>query len=66
MNISFQCLGLVLVGAMSLYYRYENRQRDRVEGGPRPKGEILDVQEQYDKAIGQLDPFDDLAIAHVA
>ncbi|WWC95606.1 hypothetical protein V866_002471 [Kwoniella sp. B9012] len=51
-NIAFQALGLVLVLAMTAWYRYENKRRDRVEGGRPPKGTPLNVVEQYDLAPG--------------
>ena len=51
-NLTFQCLGLVLAICMTLYYRWENRRRDRVEGGRPPKGAPLDVIEKHDLAPG--------------
>ncbi|WVF70301.1 hypothetical protein IAT40_005090 [Kwoniella sp. CBS 6097] len=51
-NIAFQALGLILVLAMTAYYRYENRRRDKVEGGRPPKGTPLNVLEEYDLAPG--------------
>ncbi|WVQ66264.1 uncharacterized protein L199_004443 [Kwoniella botswanensis] len=51
-NIAFQALGLVLVLAMTAWYRYENKRRDRVEGGRPPKGTPVNVVEQYDLAPG--------------
>ncbi len=53
-NLAFQVLGLVLVLIMSAYYRYENRRRDRVEGGRPPTGQPLEVQEKFDFAPGRL------------
>ncbi|WWD17699.1 hypothetical protein CI109_102140 [Kwoniella shandongensis] len=51
-NITFQALGLVIVLSMTAYYRYENRRRDKVEGGRPAKGVALNVREQYDLAPG--------------
>ncbi|ORX37396.1 major facilitator superfamily domain-containing protein [Kockovaella imperatae] len=51
-NVAFQCLGLVLVLGMSLYYRWENKRRDKVEGGRPPRGAALDTMEQHDLAPG--------------
>ena len=53
MNVAFQCLGLVLVVAMSLYYRMENKHRDQVEGGKPAFGQKVDVIDKYDQAPGQ-------------
>ncbi|WWC86436.1 uncharacterized protein L201_001313 [Kwoniella dendrophila CBS 6074] len=51
-NIAFQALGLILVLAMTMYYRYENKRRDKVEGGRPPKGTPINVVEEYDLAPG--------------
>ncbi|WVR06040.1 hypothetical protein IAU60_003068 [Kwoniella sp. DSM 27419] len=51
-NIAFQALGLILVLSMSAYYRWENKRRDKVEGGRPPHGTPLNVVEQYDLAPG--------------
>lgn len=51
-NLAFQCLGLVLACLISFWYRWENRRRDKVEGGPPAKGTPLDVIEQHDLAPG--------------
>jgi len=52
LNIAFQSLGLLIALGMTLYYRAENRRRDRVEGKPlkgvKPEGMHVD----YDHAIG--------------
>jgi hypothetical protein len=37
---------------MSVYYRWENTRRDRVEGGRPPKGTVLNVIEEHDLAPG--------------
>jgi hypothetical protein len=37
---------------MTLYYRYENARRDRVEGGRPAAGEVLNVVEEHDLARG--------------
>ncbi len=39
---------------MTLYYRMENKRRDRVEGGRPAKGAVLDVIEQHDLAPGEF------------
>lgn len=52
-NLTFQALGLVLGLAMTLYYRWENRRRDKVEGGRPPKGTQLEVIEYHDLAPGE-------------
>jgi hypothetical protein len=51
-NLAFQALGLTLALAMTLYYRMENKRRDKAEGGRPPKGTPLDVIEQHDLAPG--------------
>lgn len=51
-NVTFQCLGLVLVLAMTAWYRYENKRRDKVEGGRPAKGEVVDTLHQFDLAPG--------------
>ena len=52
-NITFQCLGLVIVAGMSLWYRWENKRRDKVEGGRPPMGTALDTIEKFDLAPGK-------------
>jgi hypothetical protein len=52
LNIAFQCLGLFIAAGMTIFYRVENRRRDRVEGGPPQEGVVLDVITQYDLAPG--------------
>lgn len=51
-NLAFQSMGLVIALAMTLYYRWENKRRDRVEGGRPPKGTPLNVLEEHDLATG--------------
>ena len=51
-NLAFQCAGLVIVLAMSAWYRMENKRRDKVEGGRPPKGTALNVIEEHDLATG--------------
>ncbi|KAK4684243.1 MFS transporter, ACS family, pantothenate transporter, partial [Tremellales sp. Uapishka_1] len=51
-NLAFQVFGLVIALSMTAYYRYENKRRDKVEGGRPPKGTVLDVIEQHDLAPG--------------
>ncbi|WVQ83605.1 hypothetical protein IAT38_005746 [Cryptococcus sp. DSM 104549] len=50
--LGFQTLGLVITLAMSLYYRWENRRRDKVEGGRPPKDAPLNTMKEYDRAVG--------------
>jgi hypothetical protein len=54
LNIAFQGLGLLLALSMTLYYRMENKRRDKVEGGLPPRGEYVNVIEEHDLAIGKL------------
>ncbi|WVO16886.1 hypothetical protein L204_104572 [Cryptococcus depauperatus] len=51
-NLAFQALGLIIALAMTSYYRWENRRRDKVEGGSPPKGTPINVLEDHDLAIG--------------
>ncbi|KIR52877.1 high-affinity nicotinic acid transporter [Cryptococcus gattii Ru294] len=51
-NLAFQALGLILTLSMTLYYRWENRQRDKREGGKPAVGAPIDVKQGYDKAVG--------------
>jgi hypothetical protein len=52
-NIAFQALGFVLALAMSAYFRWENKRRDRVEGGRPNKDATLNVIEEFDLAPGE-------------
>lgn len=56
-NLCFAVMGFTLTLAMSVYYRLENRRRDRVEGGPPPKGQVLNVIEEHDRAHGESPTF---------
>ncbi|KAJ7778849.1 major facilitator superfamily domain-containing protein [Mycena maculata] len=51
-NVAFSVLGLLGAVAMTIYYRLENRRRDRVEGGTPPKDAVINVVEEYDLAKG--------------
>ncbi|KAK7033278.1 major facilitator superfamily domain-containing protein [Favolaschia claudopus] len=51
-NLAFSGLGLVLSLGMTIYYRMENRRRDRVEGGRPPRDMPVNVVEEYDLAKG--------------
>jgi hypothetical protein len=51
-NLTFQSLGIVIAAAMTTWYRWENRRRDKVEGGRPPKGTPLEVIEKHDLAPG--------------
>ena len=40
--------------SMTMYYRYENRKRDKAEGRPTERGpSVEDVHTQYDRAAGE-------------
>lgn len=52
LNIAFQAFGFALALAMSAYFRWENKRRDRIEG-PRAEGERLNVIEEFDLAPGK-------------
>lgn len=52
-NIAFQGLGFILALAMSAYFRWENKRRDRVEGGRPNKDAALNVIEEFDLAPGK-------------
>jgi hypothetical protein len=51
-NVAFACIGFTIVTCMSIYYRWENRRRDKVEGGRPPVGAHLEVIEKFDLAPG--------------
>lgn len=51
-NLAFQCLGLVIALGMTSWYRYENRVRDRAEGGRPAPGTPLETLEYHDLAVG--------------
>ncbi|KAI5451618.1 hypothetical protein NCC49_001599 [Naganishia albida] len=53
LNLAFQALGCVLALGMSAYYRWENKRRDRVEGGPPAEGTVLDTEEHFDRSRGE-------------
>jgi hypothetical protein len=38
---------------MTVYYRLENRRRDKVEGGKPPNDMPINVMEEYDLATGK-------------
>ncbi|BGP45152.1 hypothetical protein JCM10450v2_000969 [Rhodotorula kratochvilovae] len=53
LNIAFQSLGFLIALGMTLYYRWENKRRDKVEGGRPVKGvRIEGLQTEYDLATG--------------
>lgn len=52
LNITFQCLGLLIMLGMTTYFRLENKRRDKVEGGRPPKGSYLETFEKFDLAPG--------------
>ncbi|BEJ00154.1 hypothetical protein CcaverHIS631_0500110 [Cutaneotrichosporon cavernicola] len=51
-NIAFQCFGATVAILMTLYYRFENGRRDRLEGGRPEDSSNLNVQEDFDRAKG--------------
>ncbi|KAJ6529736.1 MFS general substrate transporter [Mycena capillaripes] len=51
-NLAFAVLGLLLSVGMTVYYRIENKRRDRMEGGRPPGDAVLNVMEEYDLAKG--------------
>lgn len=53
LNIAFQILGLIIALSMTMYYRWENKRRDRIEGGRPAEGETLNVVEEHDLATGR-------------
>ncbi|OXG87344.1 hypothetical protein C346_03237 [Cryptococcus neoformans D17-1] len=55
-NIAFNALGLIIAVIMTIYFRWENRRRDKREGGRPPRGTYLDVGNKYDLAPGKLFP----------
>lgn len=52
LNVAFQSLGFLIAIGMTLYYRWENRRRDRIEGGRPPAGTVLETIEKHDLAPG--------------
>ncbi|KAJ6568478.1 major facilitator superfamily domain-containing protein [Mycena capillaripes] len=52
-NLAFSSLGLLLTIWMTVYYRLENRRRDKVEGGKPPQDMPINVMEEYDLATGE-------------
>ncbi|KAJ9103229.1 hypothetical protein QFC21_002652 [Naganishia friedmannii] len=52
LNLAFQALGFVIAMGMTAYYRWENKRRDRVEGGPPAEGAVLNTMEEFDLAPG--------------
>ena len=49
-NVAFACLGLVIASSMTIYYRLENKRRDRVEGTTRPAA--METHTKFDLAPG--------------
>jgi hypothetical protein len=52
-NVAFASLGFCIMTGMTLYYRMENRRRDKIEGGRPEKGTQLETVEKFDLAPGQ-------------
>ncbi|KAL1407960.1 hypothetical protein Q8F55_004757 [Vanrija albida] len=50
-NLGMQCFGALASVLLSLWFRWENRRRDEVEGKPDPDAR-LNVLEDFDKAVG--------------
>ncbi|ORY28949.1 major facilitator superfamily domain-containing protein [Naematelia encephala] len=51
-NIAFQALGLVIALTLTAFCRWENRRRDREEGGRPEQGASLDTYDKFDYAPG--------------
>ena len=51
-NIVFAIFGCCLVGGVTTYLRWENRRRDRVEGGKPAPGAIVNTLDEFDLAPG--------------
>jgi hypothetical protein len=56
-NLAFSTLGLLLTLGMTVYYRVENKRRDKVEGGRPPADMPINVMEEYDLAKGECGLF---------
>jgi hypothetical protein len=54
-NVAFASLGFCIMTGMTLYYRMENRRRDKVEGGRPVPGTQLETVEKFDLAPGKCD-----------
>lgn len=52
LNLAFSLLAIIISLGMTMYYRMENKRRDRVEGGPPADGLVIDVVNQHDLAPG--------------
>lgn len=52
-NVAFASLGFCIMTGMTLYYRMENRRRDKVEGGRPVPGTQLETVEKFDLAPGK-------------
>jgi hypothetical protein len=52
-NIAFQCFGAAVALLLSGYFRFENKRRDKVEGGRPTDTTGLNVQEDFDLAKGE-------------
>jgi hypothetical protein len=52
LNIAFQTFGFCIAIAMTLFYRRENKRRNKIEGEP-IKGEVVNVVEEHDLAKGE-------------
>jgi hypothetical protein len=51
--MAFACLGFCIMTGMTIYYRAENRRRDKVEGGRPIPGTQLETLEKFDLAPGK-------------
>lgn len=52
-NIGCSSVGLIIAFSMTMYYRLENRRRDKTEGRPAERGpSVEDVHTMYDRAPG--------------
>lgn len=50
-NLGMQCFGALGSVLLSLWFRWENKRRDEVEGKPDPEAR-LNVLEDFDRAVG--------------
>lgn len=51
-NLAFNLMAIIIAVGLTVYYRWENKRRDRVEGGKPPAGMKQNFQDQYDLSPG--------------
>jgi len=56
-NLAFNLLAICIALSLSAWFRWENRRRDKKEGGRPVKGAVLNVTEEHDLAQGLLGHF---------